>query len=272
MQNMIEPKIRVAVAGAKGRMGREVVNMVLSSEDMELVSCIDSTLDGVDAGAILGKGALGVPFRNDIDEALTEAKPDVLVDFTIPALARQHTEKALQLGVRPVVGTTGFAPKDIEELDKLALQQGIGAVVAPNFTIGAILMMRFASMAAKYMPHVEIVELHHDRKLDAPSGTAMKTAEAIAAVREEIKQGHPSEKEEMEGARGAYYQGFRVHSVRLPGLFAHQEVLFGAPGQMLTIRHDSFQREAYMPGVQLAVRKVVNLQGLVYGLEHLIED
>lgn len=268
---MTQSPITVAVSGAKGRMGQEVVKMVLADEQLKLVTAIDSKLDGVDVGDIIGKGTTGILFMNNLEDALLRHRPNVLIDFTTPATVRDHMEKAIHLGVRPVVGTTGFSPDDIQQMDKLCFENKLGAVIAPNFTIGAILMMRFAQQAAKYMPHVEIVELHHDRKLDAPSGTAAKTAELIAETREEIKQGHPQEKEEWDGARGAYYQGFRVHSVRLPGLFAHQEVLFGAPGQMLTIRHDSFQREAYMPGVNLAVKKVMELEGLVYGLEHLID-
>jgi 4-hydroxy-tetrahydrodipicolinate reductase len=268
---MTNQKIRVGVSGAKGRMGQEVVKMVLADEQLELVTAIDSKLNGMDVGEIIGRGPTGVSFVNDIEQALIQSRPDVLVDFTTPSVVKKNMEIAIDLGVRPVVGTTGFASDEIERMDKLCQEKGLGAVIAPNFTIGAILMMRFAQQAAKYMPHVEIVELHHDRKLDAPSGTAVKTAELIAQAREELKQGHPEEKEELEGARGAYYQGFRIHSVRLPGLFAHQEVLMGAPGQMLTIRHDSFQREAYMPGVSLAVKKVMQLDRLVYGLEHLID-
>jgi len=130
--------------------------------------------------------------------------------------------------------------------------------------------MHFAALAAKYFPHVEILEYHHDQKLDAPSGTALKTAELIAAVREEVKQGHPQEEERMEGVRGGYVHGFRIHSIRLPGLVAHQEVLFGAPGQTLSIRHDSLHRESFMPGVNLAIKKVMEIEGLVYGLEHLL--
>jgi 4-hydroxy-tetrahydrodipicolinate reductase len=268
---MTKQRIRIGVSGAKGRMGQEVVKMVLGDEQLELVTVIDSTLNGVDVGEVMGRSPIGVSFSNQIEQALTEYRPDVLVDFTTPSVVRSNMETAIELGVRPVVGTTGFSVDDIAAMDKLCREKQIGAVVAPNFTIGAILMMRFAQQAAKYMPNVEIVELHHDRKLDAPSGTAIKTAELIAEAREEIKQGHPMEKEEMDGARGAYYQGFRIHSVRLPGLFAHQEVIFGAPGQMLTMRHDSFQREAYMPGVNLAVKKVMDLEGLIYGLEHLID-
>lgn len=180
-------------------------------------------------------------------------------------------EIALSHGVRPVVGTTGFSETDIEELRRLAEEKELGAIIAPNFAIGAILMMKFAQMAANYFEDVEIIEKHHDRKLDAPSGTAIKTAELISKVRQSKQQGHPDEKEELVGARGANVDGMRIHSVRLPGLVAHQEVIFGGVGQTLTIRHDSLNRESFMPGVKLAVEAVLNLKTLVYGLEHIIE-
>jgi len=182
-----------------------------------------------------------------------------------------NAETAIAHGVRPVVGTTGFTPEQIAELDKQCRARGIGGVIAPNFSIGAILMMKFAEMAAKYFPHVEIIEYHGDQKLDAPSGTAMMTAEWIARARTEFRQGNPQEEERLEGSRGGYYQGFRIHSVRLPGIFAQQEVIFGGNGQTLKIRHDSYERAGYMPGVKVAVKKVMELTGLVYGFEQLMD-
>jgi 4-hydroxy-tetrahydrodipicolinate reductase len=170
-----------------------------------------------------------------------------------------------------VIGTTGFSNEDLERLTELAQEKNTGAIIAPNFAIGAILMMKFSQMAAKYLPDVEIIEKHHDQKLDAPSGTALKTAQLITEVREEKRQGHPDEKEDLEGARGAELQGIRIHSVRLPGLVAHQEVMFGGEGQLLTIRHDSMNRASFMPGVKMAVESVMNIEGLVYGLENIME-
>lgn len=255
--------IRVAVAGSKGKMGQEVVKMVQQDSELELVAEIGSTPRD--------HGDQPIPYFTSLEEALTTTKPDVLVDFTTPHTVKGNMELALSHGVRPVVGTTGFSPEDIERLDKFCKEKGIGAIIAPNFAVGAILMMKFAREAAKYMPHVEIIELHHDQKLDAPSGTAIKTAELIQETREELKQGHPGEKEVIDGARGGYYNGFRIHSVRLPGLVAHQEVLFGHTGQTLSIRHDSINRESFMPGVNLAVKKVMEIQSLIYGLEHIME-
>ncbi|MED4751035.1 4-hydroxy-tetrahydrodipicolinate reductase [Brevibacillus choshinensis] len=250
----MEKQIRVAVAGANGRMGQEVVKML--GEDTQLVY----------TGNLDTRGD-----EESIRLQLEEMKPDVLVDFTTPHSVYRHMEICLKYGVRPVVGTTGLTPEQLQEMTERYQDAGVGAIIAPNFAIGAILCMKFSAMAAKYMPHVEIMELHHDRKLDAPSGTALKTAEMIAAVREDLKQGHPEEKEIIPGARGAEYEGFRIHSVRLPGMVAHQEVLFGAVGQTLSIRHDSINRESFMPGVNMAVKAVVNMNSLIYGLEHLID-
>ncbi|WP_047152601.1 4-hydroxy-tetrahydrodipicolinate reductase [Aneurinibacillus tyrosinisolvens] len=262
--------IRVAVAGPRGRMGSEAVKMIMGDETMQLVCGIDPKYDGENIGEVLGLPGLSVPFVPDVRQALDTHMPDVLVDFTTPQVVKENMVAAIERGVRPVVGTTGFTPSDIEELDKLCHLHNVGAIIAPNFAIGAVLMMKFAREAAKYMPDVEIIEQHHDRKLDAPSGTAVKTAEMIQEARNERRQGHPEEEETIEGARGAYYNGFRIHSVRLPGLVAHQEVIFGAVGQTLTIRHDSINRESFMPGVNLAIKKVMDYKGLLYGLENVM--
>jgi len=252
-------------------MGREVVKMVMADEELKLAAAVDPAAEGVDAGTLAGAGPAGMAVTGNLAEALVSSGADVLVDFTTPKSAMPNAETAISHGVRPVVGTTGFTPEQIDRLDKLCREKGIGAVIAPNFSIGAILMMKFAEMAAKYFPHVEIIEYHGDQKLDAPSGTALMTAERIARVRTEFRQGNPQEEEKLEGARGGYYQGFRIHSVRLPGIFAQQEVIFGGNGQSLKIRHDSYDRAGYMPGVKVAVKKVMELAGLVYGFEKLMD-
>jgi 4-hydroxy-tetrahydrodipicolinate reductase len=267
----MDAKIHVAVAGASGRMGQEVVKMVLADSELRLVAATSRSHDGIDAGTLVGKEPCGVLVRNDLDAALASADAHVLVDFTTPHTVMANCRIAIRHRVRPVIGTTGFTPDDIGELDKLCIENGIGGIIAPNFSIGAILMMKFAAQAAKYMPHVEIVEYHGDQKLDAPSGTSIKTAELIAQNRQELRQGNPNEQETIEGARGGYYNGFRIHSVRLPGIFAQQEVLFGGFGQTLKIRHDSYERAGYMPGVKIAVQKVLEISGIVYGFEHFID-
>ncbi|MDR6224478.1 4-hydroxy-tetrahydrodipicolinate reductase [Desmospora profundinema] len=264
--------IRIIVAGAKGRMGSEVIRLIQREEGLELAAAVSRSGIGEDIGEAVGIGRLEVPIHATLSEALLAAKADVLVDFTVPDSVEKHLELALQAGIRPVVGTSGLDETTVETWSQRFREQGLGGVVAPNFAIGAVLMMMFAAKAARYMPHVEIIEMHHDRKLDAPSGTAVKTAEMVTQSRQEIKQGHPEETETWDGARGAYKNGFRVHSVRLPGLVAHQEVLLGGPGQLLTIRHDSLNRESFMPGVKLAVERAMELEGLVYGLEHLLGD
>ncbi|RUS48202.1 4-hydroxy-tetrahydrodipicolinate reductase [Cohnella sp. AR92] len=264
-------RIKVAVAGASGRMGREVVRMVLEDPELELAAAVARSCGPVDAGSLVGKPETGVIVASDLEQALSSSQADVLVDFTTPQAAYPNAEISIRYGVRPVMGTTGFTPEQFSLLDKLCKEKGIGGLIAPNFSIGAILMMKFAATAAKYLPHVEIIEYHGDQKLDAPSGTSIKTAELISESRRELRQGNPNEEEVIEGARGGYYNGFRIHSVRLPGVFAQQEVVFGGHGQTLKIRHDSYERAGYMPGVNTAVKKVMSTTGMVYGFEHFLD-
>ncbi|QJC51895.1 4-hydroxy-tetrahydrodipicolinate reductase [Paenibacillus albicereus] len=263
--------IKVAVAGASGRMGREVVKLVLQEEGLQLAGAMSPSAGSVDAGRLVGLDEAGIKVAPTLEAMLSSADIDVLVDFTVPQSVYANTLEAVTRGIRPVVGATGFTPAQIEELDELCKQQKIGGLIAPNFSIGAILMMKFAAEAAKYFPHLEIIEYHGDQKLDAPSGTSIKTAELISAARNELRQGNPMEEETIEGSRGGYYDGFRIHSVRLPGVFAQQEVVFGAFGQSLKIRHDSYDRAGYMPGVAHAVRKVMTYEGMVYGFEHIMD-
>jgi 4-hydroxy-tetrahydrodipicolinate reductase len=258
--------IDVVVTGAAGRMGREVVRAVTAAEGMQVVAAIDPT----STGTAIDDGSGGeVVTTGDLAQALAELRPQVLVDFTVPAAVEANVRAALAVGVDCVVGTTGVAEGRWREIAGGA-RDAACLFVAPNFAIGAVLMMRFAATAARYMPHAEVIELHHDRKLDAPSGTAMRTAALIAAARTAVPAAPGRETEIAEGARGALVDGVTVHSVRLPGLVAHQEVLFGGVGQTLSIRHDSIDRTSFMPGVVLAVREVGARQGLVVGLEELM--
>lgn len=249
--------ITVAVAGADGRMGREAVAAIQAEPDLELVAEIE---------------------RNDsLLDILAVTKPTALVDFSVPDSIVDSIETALKLGVVPIVGTTGLSPADITHVRDLCRRYGLGALIAPNFAIGALLMMRFARDAARYLPDAEIIEMHHEKKLDAPSGTAAKTAEMIA----EGRAGSlptvlpPDAVEKIAGSRGGKGAGdIPVHSVRLPGFVASQMVIFGGPGQTLTLRHDSIDRKSFMPGVLLAVRHAPILAAnggeLVYGLENLL--
>ena len=262
-------KIRVAVLGACGKMGREVVKAVTEAPDTELVGACDVACVGSNIGDVVGVSGLNVNIESDFEIMLTNSKPDVVVDFAKP-FKMENIRLALSLGAVPVIGTTGLAPEELSEINELASDAGIGAMVIPNFAIGAVLMMKFASEAAKYMPDVEIIELHHDKKVDAPSGTAIKTAEMIDEARKSagVEATKPLGGEDP--ARGEERSRVHVHSVRLPGLVAHQEVLFGGQGQILTIRHDSMDRTSFMPGVLLAIRRATNIQGLVYGLDKLL--
>ncbi|MDR7481233.1 MAG: 4-hydroxy-tetrahydrodipicolinate reductase [Armatimonadota bacterium] len=268
---MAERTVRVAVSGAAGRMGRAAVRTVLREPDLRLVAALGRQQGvGRDAGEVAGLGPAGVPIVAE-PEAVWAAAPDVLVEFVPGAPAAIHARAALERGIRPVVGSTGLSAADLEALRALAAARRTGAVVAPNFALGAVLMMEFARVAGRFFPHVEIIELHHDRKRDAPSGTALKTARVIAEARGTAPGPGVAEEEMVPGARGGVADGVRLHSVRLPGLSAHQEVLFGGPGQVLTLRHDSLSEESFMPGLLLAIRRVGSLDGLVYGLEHLLD-
>ena len=262
---------RVVLAGAAGKMGKEVIKAIHRSTDIQLVGAVSpGSVVGTDAGELAGVGPCGVMVSSDLAATLAATQPDVMVDFTTPEAVKGNTTAALEAGVRPVIGSTGLSGADIDELRALTESKGLGTLVAPNFAIGALLMMQFAAKAAQYFDHAEVIELHHNQKLDAPSGTAFKTVEAMAAVQQQFGVTNVPETEKLEGVRGGDYGGIRIHSVRLPGLLAHQEVLFGGLGQVLTIRHDAMSRECYMPGVLLGIRQVMGLSGLTYGLEHVL--
>jgi 4-hydroxy-tetrahydrodipicolinate reductase len=262
-------KIRVLVIGACGRMGLEVVRAVLKDEALQLVGAVDTVNVHSDIGVLAGQPTINVPVHLNLAEALAELRPQVAVDFTTPATIMANLEHVLKAGVHAVVGTTGLNAANLETIAALATQSGANVLVAPNFAIGAILMMRFSAFAAHFMPDVEIIELHHDQKLDAPSGTAIKTAELITSTRQDHHAAVVGT-ESIHGARGGEFNGIHIHSIRLPGLVAHQEVIFGSPGQTLTIRHDSINRESFMPGVIMAIKKIGNYAGLTYGLEKML--
>jgi 4-hydroxy-tetrahydrodipicolinate reductase len=248
---MIEP-IRVAVVGAQGRMGSTSCRAVQDAAGMQLVAQLDVG-DDVAAGV---------------------AGADVAVVFSVPDVAVEHTLGCVRAGVHAVVGTTGWTAERLATVEAaLARAPGVGVLVAPNFALGAVLLIRFAAAAAAHFESVEVVELHHPDKVDAPSGTARHTAELIAAARAEAGRGPVPDATStgLDGARGADVDGIRVHSVRLRGLVAHEEVLLGNPGEQLTLRHDSFDRVSFMPGVLLGVRTVAGRPGLTVGLEHYLE-
>jgi 4-hydroxy-tetrahydrodipicolinate reductase len=254
--------IRVGVIGATGRVGAEVCRAVHADAGMELVAGISRSKAGEKASEALGLQGSDVVLAENLDSFL-EAGVEVAVDFTSAEFAPEHVVWAIEHGVDIVVGTTGF------EVDDAWRDASVGVFVAPNFAIGAALMQRFAAQAAKYLPAVEIVELHHDKKVDAPSGTAAATADAVAAARPEGWTGPSSES--VPGVRGGERAGIRIHSIRLPGLVAHQEVILGGQGQTLTIRHDSTDRTSFVPGVLMAIRWVPSHPGLTVGLDALLD-
>ncbi|OKH35269.1 4-hydroxy-tetrahydrodipicolinate reductase [[Phormidium ambiguum] IAM M-71] len=269
--------IPVVVNGAAGKMGREVIKAVAGASDMTLLGAIDHNpeLLDKDAGEIAGCGTLEVPITNQFEPMLAMAAQErqlgVMVDFTHPSTVYDSVRSAIAYGVRPVVGTTGMSTEQIQELAEFAEKASTGCLIIPNFSIGMVLLQQAAVQASKYFDHVEIIELHHNQKADAPSGTAVQTAKLLAELGKTFNPPLVNEEEKLAGARGSLAEeGIRIHSVRLPGLIAHQEVIFGAAGQIYTLRHDTSDRACYMPGVLLAIRQVTQLKSLVYGLEKIL--
>ncbi len=247
--------IKVAVCGAYGKMGREVCQAVEQDPSMKLVAKID--LQGSNC--------------KTIEEARSSTEIDVLIDFTQPKSIYDNAKYCIKNGIKIVVGTTGLKDDEIEYLKKISYDYKTGCLIAPNFSTGAVLMMMFSKMAAKYFDNAEIIELHHNQKKDAPSGTAIKTALMMSQVKETFQKGNCAETETIQGARGGgSYSDIRIHSVRMPGYIASQEVIFGSSGQIFKIRHDSMDRKCYMDGVLMAVKHVVDKNDFVYGLENIM--
>ncbi len=242
-------KIRVVAAGATGKTGSAVTQALLGEDDIQVVAAVARRSAGSDLGQALGTGFLGIPVSDNLDAVLAEHQPDVLVDFTAPHVAGPHALAAVTRGVRPVVGTTGIPAEQIQRLEQECARRGLGAAVIPNFSFGIMLLAEFILRAAEVFPNLEIIEKHHQTKVDAPSGTALRLAQRLA------ERGH---------------HNVPVHSVRLPGFVAHHEVIFGGTGESLTIRHDSISRASFGPGVVLAVRRVMEIDRVVYDLADLL--
>ena len=265
---------RVLVNGFKGRMGTEVVRVVYSSTDLELVGGVDPVSTDSD---VFIDGIAVAPAFTDLNEALAQTKPHIVVDFTLPSVVESNIRTCIAASVNVVVGTTGLS-KDVLASIEQEIPPATTVFIAPNFTTGAVLMMAFSKIAARFFPDAEVIEFHHNRKVDAPSGTALATARAISEERAKATlplsaPGKETELSGCEGARGALVEDVYVHAVRSNGFVASQEVIFGSPGQTLTIRHDSIDRSSYMPGVLLAIREVASgaHQGMVIGLENLMD-
>lgn len=272
-----ESPIPVVVNGATGKMGREVIKAISSASDLTLVGAISRNPQyiGQDAGEVAGCGPVEIPILNDLQATLVLATQEkvqgVMVDFTHPSSVYETVRTAIAYGIRPVVGTTGLTLEQIQNLAEFAEKASTGTLIIPNFSIGMVLLQQAAVQASQYFDHVEIIELHHNQKADAPSGTALQTAQQLAGLGKTFNRASVEETEKLAGARGSIAaEGIRIHSVRLPGLIAHQEVIFGASGQIYTLRHDTSDRSCYMPGVLLAIRKVTQLKSLLYGLEKIL--
>ena len=256
---------KVLVAGFTGAMGQKAVNLVNSLDNFELVA-------GMSPTATKDPQKYNLPAGAKIYQSLAEIPDlaaDIWIDFTTPKAVYNNVKFALEHHISPVVGTTGMSDEQEAELIKISQKEKVGGLIAPNFGMSAVLLMKFAKEAAKYFPDAEIIEMHHADKKDAPSGTALATAKMIAENRPE-HQTAPDEVETLRNVRGGDYQGIKIHSVRLPGYIAHEQVLFGGPGEALTIRQDSFDRESFMGGVKVALEKVDQLDELVVGLENIL--
>jgi len=267
---MEQQRIRVAVVGAAGRMGREVLRALGSDPSFEVVAAIDRTEMGSNTRDLAGSLGPNLIVEEHLEVALDRTKPDVTVEFSHQSVALDHARAATERGVSFVFGMTGISDANLSEITRLCEKTATPGMYVPNFAIGAVLMMHFAEIAAKWLPDAEVIEFHHDRKEDAPSGTAMLTAEKIGRARTHAPTPLPKTLFKAEGARGGLVEAVPVHSVRLPGLLAHQEVIFGGPGETLTIRHDSLDRASFMQGVKLCVKTVKTLKGLTIGLDKIL--
>ena len=257
--------IKVGVVGALGKMGKEVVKAVLEAEDTTLVMAVD----------VVGEGTVianDVKIESDLKQAIQTKKPDVVIDFTQPATIFEHVCLYMNEKVKSVIGTTGLSETQINELKELSKENNTGCLIAPNFSTGAVLMMMFAKQAAKYFNNAEIIELHHNQKKDAPSGTAVKTAQLMAESNPDFTLGNCPETELIKGSRGGTTDAnIHIHSVRMPGYIASQEVIFGASGQIFKIKHDTMERSCYMAGVLLATRHVFKNNDFIYGLDNIMQ-
>jgi 4-hydroxy-tetrahydrodipicolinate reductase len=260
-------KTKVLVSGS-GRMGREVLEAVCREDDMDAVGCVDLLTT---ENYIAVRGGDLIPFGNDTATMIRRVHPDIIIDFTNAEWTPRMAKDAVEAGVRMVIGTSGLPDSFVKELETDANKRNLGVLVAPNFAMGAVLMEVMARLASRYYSHAEIIEMHHDGKIDAPSGTSLATARAMEKGRGEQFVAGVTKKQTIPGTRGGLEGGVSIHSVRLPGLIAHQQVIFGAAGETLTIRHDTMHRESFMPGVIIGVREVMKRNDFTFGLDRLLE-
>jgi len=264
----MSPEITVAVNGALGRMGSTVLTAAAAEDGVTPIGGADIAASS-DSVTIDGT-SVSVPLATSLSELFDIAKPDVVVDFTNGEAAKHSILTCINAGVRVVSGSTGLSPEDLDEIEQLAAAKNVGVISASNFALGAIVLMHLAGIASKYFDYADLLESHHEMKVDAPSGTALSIAEAMIEGRGSSFDQNIADLQTLEGTRGGDFQGINVHSARMPGRVARHEVVFGALGQTLTMVHDSINRESFMPGVMLAVKHVVNEQGLVIGLANVL--
>jgi len=261
-------RIKVLVHGVLGRMGQEVLSAVCRDAELEAVAGVD--IKAGKSELTLPGGASSIPLFSNLESALAQTRPEVMVDFTVAESTMPAVRAAVNHKVALVIGTTGLSASDLSEIEKLCQKNKVGAVVAPNFAVAAVVMMHLAKISARFFDYAEIIELHHEQKMDAPSGTALATAKDMAAARGKDFVHVSAKKENITGSRGGEFGGIALHAVRMPGLLAHQEIILGAPGQTLRIRLDQINREAFMPGVTMAIKKAVELKDAVFGLDKLL--
>ncbi len=264
--------IKVGVTGALGKMGKEVIKAVYNANDTELVMAVDIFEEGSDIGSVVLGKETGVKIETDLIKAIQTKKPDVIIDFTQPKTIYEHVTDYINNNVKSVIGTTGLTSEQINKIKEMSEKNNTGCIIAPNFSTGAVLLMMLSQIAAKYFDNAEIIELHHNQKKDAPSGTAIKTAQLMAEAKNSFTLGNCAETETIKGSRGGISEAdIHIHSVRMPGYIASQEVIFGAPGQIFKIKHDTMDRSCYMAGVLLAVRYLYENNTFVYGLDNLMK-
>ncbi len=261
-------QVKVLVHGALGKMGQEVLRALCRDPELEAVAGVDIRAEGEEL--LLPDGSRSIPLSADLEATLRRNPPDVLVDFTTVEATMSAVRTVAKHNVRLVIGTTGLSAADLDEIKSLCQRQGIGAVVAPNFSLAAAVMIHLARTAARFFDYAEIIEMHHEQKADAPSGTALATAREMVESRGKAFVHASATSESIPGCRGGEFEGVALHSVRLPGMLAHQEIILGASGQTLRIRLDQISREAFMPCVTLAIKKVGELKEAVFGLDKLL--
>jgi 4-hydroxy-tetrahydrodipicolinate reductase len=263
--------LKVLITGATGRMGLETVKTILAENEMQLVGALGNTnFIGQDIGVLSGNMPVGINVKDNFAELIQETSPDIVVDLTNAEAGYQVITKCIEHGVDCISGSTGFSQAQLDEIRQLTTEKNLTVMIVPNFSIGAVLMMKFAETAGKYFENVEILEMHHEKKKDSPSGTAIKTAEMILKNSAEYNSNLPEAIEKIAGSRGGKVGNINIHSIRLPGYVATQEVIFGGVGQLLKIKHETINREAFMPGIVFSIKKSREIKGYIYGLESLL--